>query len=253
MQLVANFNGISFNCYQDDMKSDDFWATREQIGQLLDYDNPRISIANIHNRHTERLDKFSWVIKLITPSGAQDATVYNFRGLLEICRYSSQPKADAVMDFLYDIADEIRKTGSYGKMSIAKEIKIILIKENQLALALDRVAQHYTGVSMLAISGTVLEAPAKHQLLTPTEIGKHFNMSAWKVNAILAEAGYQHKIGKNWEPLELGMSYAVMLDTNKKHSNGTPVRQLKWDSSILDIFERALAELITLEDPNEAE
>ena len=114
MQLVANFNGIAFNCYQDDMKSDDFWATREQIGQLLDYDNPRISIANIHNRHTERLDKFSWVIKLITPSGAQDATVYN------LCRYSSQPKADAVMDFLYDIADEIRKTGSYGKMSIAK-------------------------------------------------------------------------------------------------------------------------------------
>ena len=36
------------------------------------------------------------------------------------------------------------------------------------------------------------------------------------------------------EPLEPGMPYAVMMDTGKKHSNGTPIRQLKWETPIVE-------------------
>ena len=122
LQVVATreFNGITLNCYQEKGQQDtsDFFATREQIGQLLEYENPEISIANIHNRNKERLDKFSTLIKLIRVEGARsvarDVTVYNFKGLLEICRYSQQPNAHNVIDVLWDIADEIRKTGSYS-------------------------------------------------------------------------------------------------------------------------------------------
>ena len=42
----------------------------------------------------------------------RDVIVYNFKGLLEICRYSNQPKANAVMDWLWKIADELRRTGT---------------------------------------------------------------------------------------------------------------------------------------------
>ena len=114
---TKQFNGINFDCYAQENDDNDFWATREQIGQLLGYENPRLSIANIHNRNKERLDKFSRVIKMITHEENREVTrdfrIYNFKGLLEICRYSNQPKADAVMDFLWEIADEIRKTGAY--------------------------------------------------------------------------------------------------------------------------------------------
>ena len=118
-QLVTtkHFDGIEFNCYQDTQEQNinDFWATRTQIGQALEYADPVISIGNIHNRYRERLDKFSRVNQIDLPSGGiQNVTLYSFRGLLEICRRSNQPKADAVMDFLYDIADEIRLTGSYS-------------------------------------------------------------------------------------------------------------------------------------------
>lgn len=122
------FNGHSLDCYVDetDKNIDDFWATREQIGQLLGYSNPKVAITKIHTRNSERLNKFSRQVqianptkkggtKMTPPSGnVQTATVYNFKGLLEICRYSNQPKANAVMDFLWDIADEIRKTGAYA-------------------------------------------------------------------------------------------------------------------------------------------
>lgn len=43
----------------------------------------------------------------------QTATVYNFKGLLEICRFSNQPIANQVIDILWDIAEEIRRKGYY--------------------------------------------------------------------------------------------------------------------------------------------
>ena len=111
---TKQFNGINFDCYAQENDDNDFWATRAQIGQLLGYEYPTEAIGKIHNRNKIRLDKFSRVTQIDLPlGGVQTATIYNFKGLLEICRYSNQPKADAVMDFLWEIADEIRKTGAY--------------------------------------------------------------------------------------------------------------------------------------------
>ena len=86
--------------------------------------------------------------------------VYNFKGLLEICRYSNQPKANAVMDFLWNIADEIRRTGNYQsiqpdvKLAMAERVlRVAGIKDTQLAIALDRAVQNLAGFSLWAISG----------------------------------------------------------------------------------------------------
>lgn len=112
MQLLTSkdFNGITLYCYVEPDQTDKeaFWATRSQIGQLLGYENPGVSIGNIHNRNKERLDKFSRVNQIDLPSGGkQEVTVYNFKGFLEICRYSNQPNANQVIDKLWGIADEI--------------------------------------------------------------------------------------------------------------------------------------------------
>ena len=67
---------------------DDFWMTREQVGQALGYKNPSISIGTIHKRNAARLDPLSGLINLITPGGKQQTYVYNMRGVMEICRLS---------------------------------------------------------------------------------------------------------------------------------------------------------------------
>lgn len=82
---------------------DDFWMTREQIGTALGYKNPSISIGTIHKRNAARLDPLSGLINLITPGGKQQTYVYNMRGVMEICRYSTQPKANAFIDFCWDV------------------------------------------------------------------------------------------------------------------------------------------------------
>ena len=120
LQLLTTkyYDGVEFDCYVQPEQAGDFWATREQIGRLLGYKNAEISIANIHNRNRDRLDKFSTLTKLIRVEGGREVTrevtLYDFKRLLEICRYSHKPKANAVMDWLFDVADEIRRTGSYS-------------------------------------------------------------------------------------------------------------------------------------------
>ena len=227
---------------------EDFFATREQIGLALGYEYPREAIGKIHQRNKERLDKFSGEVKLTTPSGLQTTTVYSFKGLLEICRYSQQPNANKVIDVLWDIADEIRRNGKYSinknrEVSTTDAVgaaRIVFesagISGNQAALALDRVYRSYTGISALETGNIILEAPKKNQLLTPTDIGRHFGISSHRVNEILAGAGFQHKINGQWEPLTPANDYAVMIDVGKRHGNGTAVRQLKWDSDILEVF-----------------
>lgn len=93
------------------------YFTREQIGLALEYDHPKKSIAVIHSRHKERLDKYSRGYQIDTSSGKQEAIVYNIRGVFEICRWSKQPKADMVMDALYDMAEEVLTKGYFSLMS----------------------------------------------------------------------------------------------------------------------------------------
>ena len=122
MQLLATkeFNGLQFDCYQDDSQQNNenaFWATREQVGKLLGYVDPDVAIRKIHMRNKKRLDKFATSTKLVRVEGNRTVTreviMYNFKGLLEICRYSQQPNANAVIDVLWEIADEIRKHGIF--------------------------------------------------------------------------------------------------------------------------------------------
>ena len=136
LATTRNINGITLNCYCENGQeySGDFWATREQIGRFLGYHNPKNAIGKIHERNKERLDKFSTVRQIDTPSrGVQMTTVYSFKGLLEICRFSNQPKANEVIDILWDVFDEIRRTGMYITTQTMRQLEERVAKmEKQL-------------------------------------------------------------------------------------------------------------------------
>ena len=105
LQLVKSekFGNIPCDFYSD---SKDYYMTREQIGAALEYETPRKAISDIHNRHKDRLDQFSVVLKLRTTDGkVYDTTVYNRKGIMEICRWSQQTGADAFMDWTWNIMD----------------------------------------------------------------------------------------------------------------------------------------------------
>jgi len=84
--------------------------TRRQLGEMLEYVDPQNAIDVIHGRHRERLDAFSVPVTLTGTDGkVYHTVVYGFKGILEVCRYSNQPKANAVMDWAWETLDKLRR------------------------------------------------------------------------------------------------------------------------------------------------
>lgn len=219
----------------------DTWFIAKDVCDILEISNHRDATSNLD-------DDEKGVAKIDTLGGMQNMTVINESGLYTLLMRSNKEEAKPFRRWVtHDVLPSIRKTGSYSvngnnalPSGILEGAKLIYetagITGNQAALALDRVYRSYTGISALQAGKITLTAPTHNQLLTPTEIGKNFGLSSHRVNEILAGAGLQHKIYGRWEALPLGERYAVMVDVGKRHGRGTPVRQLKWDSSILAVF-----------------
>lgn len=113
MTVIASkpFGALNVDVYEDSKHQ--YYMTREQIGTALEYSDPRIAIYKIHQRNADRLDPLSSVTKLVTQVGnhteERELFCYNLRGVMEICRFSRQPKADAFMDFCWGIMESLMR------------------------------------------------------------------------------------------------------------------------------------------------
>ncbi len=225
------------------------WFVAKDVCDVLGIQNTTQAIQNLDN--DER------AMFYIGRQG--EANIISESGLYALILRSNKPEAKNFSRWVrHDVLPAIRKTGNYSKGNILSPslhdaldgAKFIFetagIKENQLTLALDKVYKSYMGKSALDAGGVYLIAPVQKQLLTPTELAVHFNFPKPKagarvINKLLENAGYQVRLANSmWEPSELGKPFAVLLDTNKKHSDGTPVRSLKWNSNIIRVLDDLL-------------
>lgn len=110
---TENFGELQCNFYRN--MNDDILLTREQIGTALEYSNPSTAIKNLHRKHKDRLDMLSTRIKLgglqnepTSKSDEQERVYYTERGIMELCRWSRQPKANLFMDWVWDIVEKYR-------------------------------------------------------------------------------------------------------------------------------------------------
>ena len=107
---IENFEEVTPCDFWADI-NDEYFLTREQIGRALRYNNPTNAIKNIHLKHKERLDKFSTWLTLGAVEGERyverERILYSRKGVMEICRWSRQPKADEFMDWCWDVIDNL--------------------------------------------------------------------------------------------------------------------------------------------------
>lgn len=230
------------------------WFVASDIARALGYADPSDAVR----RHCEKVNKITQQGE--TPTTANTPPV-SFLIIPEEDVYalifgSELPSAKKFRRWLCDeVLPSIRKTGGYG-MAVAKDepnyaaipheidalgkiLGFAGITGNQLALAADAYYRKRTGISVIEASGVQLVAPQQKQLLTPTQIGKELGgISGRKVNLMLAGLGLQRRVGEAWEPTEAGTARGgVLMDTGKQHSNGTPVRQLKWPSDVVAVLQ----------------
>lgn len=120
------------------------------------------------------------------------------------------------------------------------------INGNMQTLALNNAIRKEFDVNLLENWGVNgLKAETQDQLLTPTDIAERLGMGKRKVNPTLVEAGLQtsnrdHKDRLYYELTDKGLEHGLYLDTGKKHSDATPVRQIKWYASVIEVLKSYL-------------
>ena len=235
----------------------EIWFVARDIAAALEY--PENSINQVNNLCANVPEIWKGHKRIMTVNrGEQEMLCLSEQGVYFFLGRSDKPKAQPYQIWIaQDVVPSIRKTGSYSifkdnpalPSGVLEGAKLIFetagITGNQLTLAMDKVYKSYTGRSALMSGDIQLEAPVKEQALTPSQIAEALGIGkgkkgARKVNNMLEIFGFQRKIGDNWEPLGKGREYAVVLDAGKKHSDGTPIRQVKWNSSILSVIENEL-------------
>ena len=191
-------------------------------------------------------------IGITAPNGL---TVLTERGYLMLVKSMNDDVAWKVQDALVESYFVKTPTAAAPRpraprIDVAREHRLTLallrsfardagLKGNQAVLAANRGAEALTGVNTLGLMGAIhLDAPQQEALLSPTDIGQQFGLgSGQAVNNLMIAVGWQnagrvHQGKAYYEPTEEGIrNGAVLQDTGKCHSNGVPVRQLRWASS----------------------
>jgi hypothetical protein len=124
-----------------------------------------------------------------------------------------------------------------------KVAKLIGCDINTAAISANNAVFQKTGENVLKLLGhTHLEAENQEALFfTPTELGERMNISGRKFNMLLAEAGLQAKKGEHWVPLTTAEGFCRIMDTGKRHGDGTMIQQVKWADNVLALVEKAAA------------
>ena len=102
---TRRINDTLLEYYTD--QEQELWITGEQLGKFLGYVRPSNAIAILHAKHADRLDQYS---KHINITEDEEALVYSFKGLLEVCRHSRKPNANMILDSLFELVEEIERS-----------------------------------------------------------------------------------------------------------------------------------------------
>lgn len=121
--------------------------------------------------------------------------------------------------------------------AIAPFLRAVGVEGNMLAIGTNNVVVKATGVNLLEMAGMVhLLADPRGMTYTPTELGgrRSTPISAKAYNILLSMAGMQTRENDKWIPTPEAAGLYEWLDTGRRHSDGTPVKQLKWFAEVDD-------------------
>lgn len=228
------------------------WFVGKDVAEALGYADSTTAVRS-HCRGVQKLHPIADAL-----GRTQNARILNEPDVLRLIVNSTLPAAERFERWVFEeVLPTIRRTGSYGLghqrrrreratiglREVATEFKgglliakLAGLKGNQAALGAAKAVTKLYGLDPLAlVDATHLVADVQVRHFTPTELGKKYGESAQAFNRRLEAAGLQiRNTAREWTPTPKGEPFAVLLDTGKAHSNGTPVQQLRWIESVVD-------------------
>lgn len=223
--------------------------------EALGYVNPADAIKQHCKGVTKRYP-------LQTAGGTQEVRILNEPDVYRLIVGCTLPEGERFERWIFEeVLPSIRKTGRYtapgqgtsepsSAIQPAKEFRALFgvarlvgMDKNAAALSANQAVTKITGTNVLHLLGqTHLTAENQDVLFfTPTELGERLKISGRKFNMLLAEAGLQAKKGEHWTPLEPAKEFCRILDTGKRHGDGTMVQQIKWAENVLALIKPVAA------------
>lgn len=242
---LSIFSNAEFGSIRVVLKGSEPWFVANDVASALGYAVPKKAVID-HCKYAEIFKGTDSVPLTDSPRGISiipESDVYR------LIMRSNLPNAERFQDWVVEeVLPSIRKTGNYSiapasapgvrpLRDIAAIYEAAGIHGNQLALALDKFYKAESGMSALGAAGIDLKEPKQDVHCNATQLGAMMGgVKARAVNKRLAAAGLRESTPAGWRPTEFGKRYSVLLDTGKKTGNGTPVTQLKWYPTVLDII-----------------
>lgn len=136
--------------------------------------------------------------------------------------------------------DKAKQTGLLSPAYV-EMAKAFGFEGNQAYISADKAIRQITGYSPLALLGAELTSPVQAPALVPSDIAERLGLTKQEPNKLLTAKGFQtshrdHKSRIYYELTEKGKQYGQYVDTGLKHSDGSPRKQIKWFSTILDVL-----------------
>ena len=240
----------------------EFYGTDQvRIRQNYDRNNKRFSegkhFFKIEGDDLRELKNSLSSLKILSPN-TRSLTLWTEKGAARHAKILDTDQAWEVFEQLEDCYFAVKELTQSNPPKVkpiqlgsvtrqcAMMAKALGFKGNQHTLATDKAVKALTGQSPLELMGeTHLIAENKQQVFTPTQLGEMVEpkISARKVNTVLEQLGYQEKANGVWIITPKGEKLCEMLDTGKKHGDGTPVKQVKWYQSVMDDIKRELKDI----------
>lgn len=237
------------------MRDGEPWFVAADVAAVLGY-----SVASAMTRSLDEDEKGVQVLH--TLGGAQEMSVINESGLYSAILRSQRPEAVAFRKWVTrEVLPSIRKTGQYHtevaltrKEVAARDLEayhraalLFGLSPNAALIAADNAVAREYHLSFKDALGITLQAEDNEVPLLVSSIGEILGIQGGVVrrgkivNDALAGMGFQTKLSNgDWLPLEAGAPYAFVSQTGKKHKDGTPVTQVKWKQSVVELIRKHL-------------
>ncbi|RKD22425.1 BRO family, N-terminal domain [Caminicella sporogenes DSM 14501] len=154
LQIIKSekFGNVTCDFYRGN--NNEIFMTAEQLGQALDYSNPRVSIGTLVNRNEYLKNKeFSSVIKLITESGTRETRVFTEDGIYEVTMLAKTEKAKKFRAWVRKILKSLR-TGQAQLISTTG-VQAIKLVNQQVGMLVNEIEDIQNRVAHLEDNMTI--------------------------------------------------------------------------------------------------
>lgn len=249
---MSNITPFKFNSSTVRVITDDNgepWFVAKEIAAVLGYSDAEAMTRKLDDDEKQNLQ--------IVGFGPRGVTVINEAGLYSCILTSQKEEAKPFKRWVtHDVLPAIRKTGRFEAESpdisqaehafklipsVVRAARMLGLDRNAAAISANQAVAKLTGANVMRLLGhTHLEAENQSALFyTPTELGRQIGVSGRAFNMLLAEAGLQAKKGEHWAPLATAEGFCRVLDTGKRHGDGSMIQQVKWSDGVLNMIQKA--------------